>query len=60
MKFLGQKSLLAATTLAISALRSARAEDADDVLVLGLDNFASTVDPEVREMKISDLMMCKH
>lgn len=48
MKFLGQKSLLAATTLAFSALRAASAEDADDVLVLGHDNFASTVDPEVR------------
>ncbi|UZJ53027.1 hypothetical protein CBS101457_002347 [Exobasidium rhododendri] len=46
MKFLGQKSLLAATTLAFSALLSARAENDGDVLVLGLDNFATTVDPE--------------
>jgi hypothetical protein len=51
MKFLGRKSLLAATTLAFSALRSASAEDADDVLVLGQSNFASTVDPEVRREK---------
>lgn len=45
MRFLGQSSLLAATTLAFASLHTARAEDASDVLVLTKDIFASTVDP---------------
>lgn len=47
MKFLGQRSLLAATTVAFSILRSVGAEDASDVLNLTQDTFASTVDAEV-------------
>lgn len=54
MKFLGQSSILAATALAFSALRTASAEDAaSDVLSLTQDTFATTVDGEVsaREQK---------
>lgn len=46
MKFLGQASLLAATTIAVSALGALAAEAASDVLVLTSDTFASTVDAE--------------
>jgi hypothetical protein len=47
MKLLGQASLLAATTIAISAIGCIASEAASDVLVLTSDSFAQTVDAEV-------------
>lgn len=49
MKLLSQASLLAATTIAFSAIGCIASETPSDVLVLTSDTFAQTVDAEVSQ-----------